>query len=287
MSSQKEQILEKLFEAIGEYKQDRHEIVFKVCPYCKNPKWNFSFNEDKNFFHCWACDEGGHVTKLFRDLKIPFDFKVDFSKKEVAEPKEEGVLYLPDGTVEIKDSSSRAKVLRYLKGRNITEEDIERYKIKFWEPRGRILFPFYDYSGKLIFWNARTIFRGVKPKYLHASVPKSGKILIYEGKEREAWIVEGVFDAIAVNKLGKTAIMLMGSSISESLKSYLRMMKSSVVLCLDNDMTNKQFKYEKELKEILGEDKVKSLFLDGKDVSESGVAGEVGIAGYLKRKLKR
>jgi len=283
----REQIIQKLADELGSYKEERNEVVFRTCPYCKNDRWNFGVNLDKGMFHDWACDIGGSVVRLFRDLNLNFDFDIRFSKSAPVD-EEPGVLPTPEGLMEIKDSKNKEIILKYLSTRRITEADVDRYNIKWWEPKKRILFPFYDLAGKLIFWNARGIFKGVKPKYLHAAVPKSNKILKYDGDTSRVWIVEGVFDGITVNKdTGNMVIMLMGSSLSDGMMAYLRTMKYSVKLCLDSDMAKKQVKFETQLKEILGEDKVSSLFIGDGDVASCGVIGDVGLLGYVKGRMRR
>lgn len=281
----REQVLERLDEELGAHRKERHDYNYRQCPYCSNDRWNFAVNLEKHVFHCWACDEGGGIYRLLRRLGIVLDFEIDF-KKHKEERVVPGVIPLPEGTVEISQAKDKAKILGYLGSRDITEEDIKRYSIKWSEKQKRIVFPFTDLAGEVIFWNARTIYKDVKPKYLHSAVPKSEMVLQYHGVGDEIWIVEGVFDGIAVNKLGKTVVMLMGSSISEHLMTYLRTLKTPVVLCLDSDMMAKQAKYEKELRSVLGSDKVRALFLKGKDVSESGVDGDSGFAGYVRRKMK-
>jgi len=283
----KDKVLAKLSDAMGRHKEDHDEAIFEVCPSCENSRWNMNVNIEKNVFHCWACDYAGTIYKLFRDLKLSFDFDIAFTKNEPkVEQNENDDAVLPEDTVEIKDSPSRQVIIKYLKSRGMVESDIEKYNIMWCPLTGRILFAFYNPMGDLIFWNARTIYKDVKPKYIHAAVSKKTRILKYDGESKEIFLVEGVFDAIAVNKLGKSVIMLMGSSVSEDLKAYLRLKKQSVVICLDSDMTDKQAKLEKDLKSYLGESLVSSLYISGEDASASGIDGDVGLLGYIKRKMK-
>ena len=284
--NQKEQIIQKLETVIGQYKQDKDETIFKDCPFCGNDRKNFCVNVVKNAVHCWCCSYHGSIIRLFRDLKIPYDFTITFEKKKEVPKNEKDEAILPEDAVELDKTDYRWMVMKYLNSRGLNEGDVKKYHIMWCEKLGRILFPFYDLNGNLIFWNARTIYKSVKPKYLHASVSKSTRILMYEGESKETFIVEGVFDGIAVNKLGKNAIMLMGSSVSEDLKTFLRVKKIPVVICLDSDMTDKQMKVERELKMYLGKDMVTSLYLKGKDASESGIDGETGLIGYIKRKMR-
>jgi len=253
------------------------EYLFKVCYFCGNPNWNFQVNFEKNAVHCWACDWGGSVAKLCRVLKIPYEGKMSLaagSERQVI--TEAG---LPEGVVEIDEAGEdeKRKIWRYLKARGVSRDDVKRFNIKWWRPKGRIIFVFYDAFGEVMFWTARTIYKGVKPKYLHATATKKDKLFIWWGEEREEiWIVEGVFDGMRLNKTGKSVIMLFGSSLTDNLIAFLRLNRKKAVICLDFDMREKQLRYERVLKRYLGKDKVRSFWVEGKDVAEAGLKGRFG-----------
>ena len=42
------------------YKIRKDEVMFQVCPFCGNRKWNFEVNYVSGLYHCWVCDRGGH-----------------------------------------------------------------------------------------------------------------------------------------------------------------------------------------------------------------------------------
>jgi hypothetical protein len=204
-------------------------------------------------------------------------------------PAVEGEVKLPEGLVAIDQSGEESKAMGYLGSRGITREDVRTYEILWWKDQGRVLFPFRNSAGNLIFWTARTIYKEKRPKYLHASVSKADRVITYRGQNDDncVFICEGVFDALRLNKTGKTTIMLMGSDISDYLKDYLREGKKDVVLALDNDMADKQHMYQAELERCLGKDKVKAVYLPEKDVAEIGLIGGEGFSGYMRSRLKK
>jgi DNA primase len=119
-------------------------------------------------------------------------------------------------------------------------------------------------------------------------VSKTDKIIIYNGNsdDKSVFLVEGVFDAIRLNKMGKTTIILLGTEISQKLAEFCRIKEYSVVLCLDNDASKKEWGYEIDLKRELGADKVRAIYLPEKDVAEIGLQGGEGFAGYIRAKLR-
>jgi DNA primase len=114
------------------------------------------------------------------------------------------------------------------------------------------------------------------------------RIIAYSGQSEDTaiYIVEGVFDAIRLNKMGKAVILLMGTAISDTVVEYLRANKRNVVLVLDNDAAKQQIEHQKNLSRALGEDHVKAIFLPEKDVAEIGLQGGEGFAGFVRSRLK-
>ncbi len=296
---QLEQLLDKIKDGIGQNKQRGKETVFKDCPFCGNDRWNFELNMTKLKWHCWVCGKGGLLQSLLNFLDIHYDGTLPTPPKENKEASQgTGEVFLPKGTiVQIDQCKIKDKVMAYLHSRGITEEDIQTYEIMWWEdqllPNGtsvsaqRVLFPFRNSIGNLVFWTARTLYKNIQPKYTHAAVPKMDRIIAYSGQSEDTaiYIVEGVFDAIRLNKMGKAVILLMGTAISDTVVEYLRSNKRNVVLVLDNDAAKQQMKHQKNLSRELGEDHVKAIFLPEKDVAEIGLQGGEGFAGFIRSRL--
>ena len=291
MTSEQYKILGMIKDKAGQSKARGQETIFKVCPFCGNTKSNFELNMGKSVFHCWACSQGGSVQFLLRHLQIEYSGRVPAPIRapevvEAAKP-ETGELGIPDVVIPIEQSVDASKIMGYLGSRGITKEDVNAYEIMWWQPQGRVIFLFRNGAGNLIFWTARTIYKNIKPKYMHANVPKGNRIISYRGQNDDdrVFLCEGVFDAIRIHQTGKTVIILMGSEISEKVIEYLRLTKKSAVLVMDNDMASKQYRYEEELRKHLGSDKVKAIYLPEKDVADIGIQGGEGFAGFIRSKL--
>jgi hypothetical protein len=280
-----------LSDKMGLCKVRGEELIFQECPFCHNNRWNLEVNLRKGVWHDWVCGEGGSIVRLLAALGITYEGKLPSFKeaREASQDERPREAVLPEGLEAPEACADSSKVMGYLGSRGITKEDIKRYEIMWWTSHGRVVFPFRNSAGNLIFWTARTIFRHVRPKYLHAQTSKADKIISFSGLNDTSgvsYIAEGVFDAIRINKEGHTVIMLMGSSISKTAIEHLRTTKQGVVLVLDSDMHKKQMMYEEELKKHLGEDKVKAIYLPEKDVASVGIPeGCEGFSGYVKSRL--
>lgn len=286
-------VLDLIKQKVGDYRVRGKETVFRECPFCGNLKYNFELNMEKGVCACWACGQGYGIRGLLGRLGIQYDGPLPTYYKAVEKKAEvEGELKLPEGLMPIDQTGPDNKAMAYLGSRGITKEDIKTYEIMWWKDQGRVLFPFRNSAGNLIFWTARSIFKNIRPKYYHAAVSKADRIITYYGQDGDnnVFIVEGVFDALRLNKAGKTVIILMGSAISGQLKDYLRASKKDVVLVLDQDAAQKQLEYQEELERCLGKDKVKAIYLPEKDVAAMGLPekGErEGFGGYIKSRLEK
>ena len=67
--------------------------------------------------------------------------------------------------------------------------------------------------------------------------------------------------------------------------NYLRSERRPVVLVLDKDAARKQLEYERKLAQVLGEDKVKALYLSEKDVADVGLKGVEGLGGFVRSRM--
>ncbi|GAG76406.1 unnamed protein product, partial [marine sediment metagenome] len=47
-----------------EYKVSGKEIMYRVCPFCGNDRYNLSVNFEKGVYHAWCCGKGGRISGL-------------------------------------------------------------------------------------------------------------------------------------------------------------------------------------------------------------------------------
>jgi hypothetical protein len=127
---------------------------------------------------------------------------------------------------------------RYLKCRGIDEESTRRLGLVEWEDMSRILIPFFSNRGALIYWTSRRYSDelGHGPKYLTA--PGKHPLFVREGSSTILVIVEGVFDALAVERAGYSAVALGGKSLPTYLVRNLLTLAGgydTIVVALDSD----------------------------------------------------
>lgn len=111
--------------------------------------------------------------------------------------------------------------------------------------RGRIMFPIWDASGRIIAFNGRAI-GDVQPKYLHSpETPlfRKNRTLypLHLAKNAirqtgQAVLFEGMVDAIKAREAGVTnGVATLGTALSESHLQVLRRYCGSVLICYDGD----------------------------------------------------
>tara|TARA_R100001129_G_scaffold165624_1_gene132437 strand:- start:502 stop:1428 length:927 start_codon:yes stop_codon:yes gene_type:complete len=248
--------LEILGEVLGRYYRSGQEYLFS-CPKCNHGKRKLSVNLDKGVFKCWICDYSGlklgslvkrygpysEYTK-WMDLDGSVDITTFDNLFETKEETPETRVTLPESfktlTGRSKGFSARHANI-YLKSRNISRDDVLRWKIGFCddgEYAGRICIPSFDDSGDLNYFIARG-YGNQYPKYKNP--PVSRDIIfndLYVDWEEPIVLVEGAFDAIVAGN----AIPILGSVLKETSKLFQKIIrkKSTVYVALDPDAKDKE-----------------------------------------------
>ncbi len=223
----------------------RNEYYVYDCPYCGNPRRNFQINIVSHVFHCWSCNRGGHLGTFFHDFNLDYSLLPERGERkesfQVEKERKEAVMALPEEADDILSSIGcfAKQALDYLKiDRGLTERDIFKYGIKYCyhgEYAGRVIVPLYE-SGDLVYFIARSYGYGVKP-YLNPEMKRKDILPILWGDDpAELVIVEGVFDAIAVHKTGRTVLPMIGKALSkEQIARLVDMNFSKLIVMTDAD----------------------------------------------------
>ena len=251
-------LLNRVLKSQGQQLTKENEYMW-WSPFVNHHKPKLQVNVKNGKWHCWVSGQGGH--NLFQLLK-----KVKASKKEYGELKElsddfsfEYVptkqqnkdVKLPDEykPMWVKSNSPIYKhALKYLKSRNISEDDMIKYSIGYCEEglySNRIIIPSYDEEGKLNFFVGRDIFDS-KLKYRNSPTPKDiiGFELFVNWKE-PILLVEGALDAISTKI---NSIPLFGKTIMNNLKRKILEKKvKTLYVALDNDAVKDSMKIVEEL----------------------------------------
>lgn len=222
-----------------------------INPSCRKGKNHFqiSIDPNKKVSHCFKCGRRYSWAGLVSYLKrIPYEEAkeivedVFWTKKEVK--KEIAPVCLP-----IRSQWSN-EAWDYLIGRGLTKEDIfDReffYSTEFSKYRNRIILP-VKMNGEIKAFQARSIDR--QPKYL--SSPNIGELCYgIDGIRDSKYVVicEGIFDQIAIEKVGLPAICTFSKKIS---KSQILLLKNAGVkrvdMMFDGDAVTETIKYFYEL----------------------------------------
>jgi DNA primase len=230
-------------------------------------------NRENGVFHCWKTDKHGSLVTLVmlvdhcsyeealeildtgdasmmqleKELEIFLNEKYYSEKKEVLEIKKEKQAGLPDYTYPILELSPnnlhRVQAEVYLFNRKLSAENLYicingRYK-------NRIIIPYYDKFGKLIYWNGRYIgnrkdvIRYQGPDKEDFGIGKEDVLFIPSWPDigSRIYLTEGEFDAITLKLSELNSGAFGGKNLSDSQMVLLRDYRIS--LCLDNDSAGK------------------------------------------------
>lgn len=251
-------ILEDIF---GDYKSHndyRGQISFD-CPVCSyeikgledgDGKGNLEINYKNSVYKCWVCAEShdtyGSLFKLLKKYGTSKQLKkyqllrpedVDAPKrvyKQIRLPKE----FIPfkNASVGLKLTPQFKQAWNYIKNRNITDEQIERFNIGFCYEglyEHRIIIPSYDGSNNLNYFIARSYLSKTKMKYKNPEVDKES--LIWNEHlinwDEPIYIVEGAFDSIFLNN----SIPMLGKYMTKNLFNRLYDSAKKIIIVLDPD----------------------------------------------------
>jgi hypothetical protein len=234
------------------------------CPVCHDhsERGGFKFDGDFTGYSCWNCqskfkyEEGtGKLSKSAKDILEAFGItrevlreltssiflkppeeseislenvtKVKLHTPEIAFPDRTRPL-LSDGHEELQEP-----ILEYLLQRKIDPLQFTFYFSLDPKMLRRVIIPYWR-DNKLIYWQARTIDDGVKPRYKNPSVAKDAVIFGYDQLHKyEAaplFVTEGVFDALMVN-----GISIMSASLNQARIEILKRTKRRLIFVIDRD----------------------------------------------------
>ena len=202
----------------GPFRPSGDQLNYQICPVCGTDKWKVYVDPETGK---WICFAGGCGAKGQVDVGLESNGQaagqqiLDWLTADDPLPTWEEIELPPWHAL-----TRAAK--RYLKKRNVPAHVAQSLGIVEWEDKFRILFPYFDAEGNLIYWNSRRYSErlGDGPKYLTAP----GKHPLYwleRRASRKLVIVEGVMDAIMVRQAGFGAVALGGKSLPRYLELCL------------------------------------------------------------------
>lgn len=140
----------------------------------------------------------------------------DGTKKPVVEfPNKE--CKLPDGSISVTSNESPwCEVARlYLRSRGFDPFEHPYYVTENKTYEGRVIIP-YEFRGKIIYWQGRSLDSSIEPRYKNPIVEKDNIFFnmdeIYRYTNEPLFVTEGPLDA---RSIGRNAVATLGSSLSE------------------------------------------------------------------------
>ncbi|MBR4375310.1 MAG: DNA primase [Treponema sp.] len=212
---------------VSEYVQLTNRGVnwFGCCPFHSEKTPSFSVNVDRKFYHCFGCKASGNVIKFVQEIeKISFPEAIErLAKRYGVELHYDDGEYVPDESEKRKkeyielynrmagsfhyiltQTESGANALKYIKGRGLTDETIEKFRLgyapadRFWLRNflksqnftddflaesglfsrkyrdiafftDRLMFPIFNRNGDVVAFGGRTLRPDGVPKYLNST----------------------------------------------------------------------------------------------------------------------
>jgi DNA primase len=216
------------------------------------------------YYHCYKSGKKGTLLELVMDIdKCSHDAAVDtlggqydlldleeklaefLSGTPIEKINEKPTLKLPEGSISVNKllPPFQAKVLAYLQSRKIPTNGL--YYCISGEFSGRIVIPYYNSDGELIYFNARDI---VKAKsLLRYRGPESSSgfkkeeavwMSFFPRKGAKIHLTEGEFDAMTLNECGFHGCATGGKDVSEKQIALIR--DYDICIAFDRDKSGKE-----------------------------------------------
>lgn len=127
----------------------------------------------------------------------------------------------------------QAPLIEYLMGRCIDPLEVNAHFSTDPKFLNRVIIPCMR-EGKVIYWQARTILPGVKPRYASPSIAKDAVLWGYDNLwkdyDQPLFCTEGIFDAAPLR-----GVALLGSKLNESKLEVLRRCRRRKIMVVDRD----------------------------------------------------
>lgn len=232
------------------------------CPNCRSlgkrcDDYKLSISIEKNVFHCYRCNWSGKVDQLLKGyidggslLRYKLnnlDLRKKFENKSNVLIQTELIDF---DNISLPIDNSFINAVSYLKKRNITFDEIEKYKIRIGKGkyRGRIIIPTFDVNNNVVYIVARDYVNNEpEAKYINPSGShKSFAVWNIQNVKKEDTVIitEGVFSGIAANRNTPekvVAVSVFGKVLSEQQAKQISLREPrEISLCFDGDVKKEE-----------------------------------------------
>lgn len=235
-----------LSKLVGEHNTSGQFVM--TCPACGKDR-HFFINTTTGKSWCHKCEVRGSSWKdTLRLLKAKEDTDVSFFPRQSKIPS---VIRFPEEATTNFSLEARA----YLADRDVSAEVVRNYHITYC-PSGkyamRLIIPVTN-EGKIAYFVARTINPQEKLRYLYPEGQRSHLLFNFDkvkgllDENKTCIIVEGIFDILPHEYLRKTAVALLGSSLSRAQEYRLMSTFRRVFVWLDPDKLKEAWEIGRKL----------------------------------------
>lgn len=280
----------------------QNEWYMASCPLAKfthkhgtdrNPSFGVSIEDGKSHYHCFSCGNGGSLDDLLMKLvffykkKLPDTIRLQDANTFIDE--EDSRIVLPDW----EENQRKDKIyhwpeywlegyypaweyegaVEYLESRLITKSVSDYLDIRYDERQGRVLFPFRDYSSKLIGARGRAMDKEAFLRYSDYKYQGISNIGITWYNEsnidvrKPVVLVEGSFDLARILPVYTNVLACLTASVNMQ-KLYRVSGFKQLILFFDNDEGGNQLadKMEMNLSSL-----TRRVFYDENDENDPGL----------------
>ena len=181
----------------------------------------------------------------------------------------------------------------YLEERDLSQNEIEQWKIGYDKNENRIVFPLIDSYNNVLGFNKRLVCKetkGISKKYIHSSdseIFKKANFLYGLNSIDNTFdyviLSEGVFDVILARKYGlKNTVCALGTTLSDHQFELLAKLNKEVIVIYDNDA--KGIATMKKVMPIFESKNISAKLLilpEGKDLADMSMQLKHGIKDYV------
>ena len=227
---------------------DSDFIVF--CPFHPNTRTPAGeVDKEHGTFFCFACHHVSDLTELVMHIsgRTYFESARFIKSKEsnlniesvVRKTLQEKPEYKPFDEILIKrlnsDALNSSRAMNYYRGRLITDESVNKFKLGFSEKQDMVTIPVASPDGMSIGFVGRSI-EGKQFKNT-PGLPKSKALFnLHRVKSADkVYVVESSFDVIRLDQCGLPAVATLGANVSNFQIELLKKFFNNIYVVADND----------------------------------------------------